>query len=343
LAAVRSSPLSLNDHGDLAFAFSLEPFEIPLETTAGLFTYEQRTGRLSALVLPGVSLSSDAFVGVGLGPTITNRAAVAFSGLVPATVGPGADAGVGTGLFVRDAANRMLRLVEPGSPAPGGGIFDWVAYPSANEAGLVVFMGHRVDQGLCPPPNPDLFCFDSGLYAADSATGEVQVRVIPGEASPDGGVFTLAAFPHLNRRGDVAFLARTTIHPDQFGVFLRDRDGLTRVAIAGDAAPGGGRFVRLGPGSLGTNPVQIGDDGSVSFLAQLDSDVDGDGRLDTGAFQSSQGTLVAVARTGTEVPGVGTIRDVRRADIVANDRGDVVFWSRLQDGREVLLLATPTA
>jgi hypothetical protein len=40
------------------------------------------------------------------------------------------------------------------------------------------------------------------------------------------------------------------------------------------------------------------------------------------------------------IEGFGAIRDVRRNDVAANERGDTVFAARLADGREAVVLAT---
>ena len=96
--------------------------------------------------------------------------------------------------------------------------------------------------------------------------------------------------------------------------------------------------------------------GEVAFNAILDSDVNGDGIPDTGLFVWSQGTLHLVARSGTVIPGVGTIAQLAMAFIIVpeplpissptsgaitNDRGQVYFGATLTDGRGVQLVATP--
>jgi len=40
-------------------------------------------------------------------------------------------------------------------------------------------------------------------------------------------------------------------------------------------------------------------------------------------------------------PGGGIVRDVRRNEVAANSQGQVAFWSRLKDGREAVIVATP--
>jgi hypothetical protein len=69
----------------------------------------------------------------------------------------------------------------------------------------------------------------------------------------------------------------------------------------------------------------------------------------------SHGSLHLVARTGTDIPGVGTVAHlvtnvpvlppptvfVPNSGAANNDRGQVLFSATLSDGRGVLLLATP--
>jgi hypothetical protein len=95
--------------------------------------------------------------------------------------------------------------------------------------------------------------------------------------------------------------------------------------------------------------------GEVVFNAALDTDDDEDGVPDTGLYLFSNGKLGLVARTGTEIPGVGTIARlemhvpqtnepsvfVPNSGANNNDRGQVVFGATLTDERGVLLLATP--
>jgi len=72
----------------------------------------------------------------------------------------------------------------------------------------------------------------------------------------------------------------------------------------------------------------------------------------------SQGNLTVVAHIGTVIPGVGTIHSLEQAGTLIccppppvtgfpgsfaalNDLGQVAFVATLEDGKEVLLLATP--
>ena len=95
--------------------------------------------------------------------------------------------------------------------------------------------------------------------------------------------------------------------------------------------------------------------GEIVFNALLDT-VNGEGVHDTGLYVWSRGSLRLVARTGTVIPGVGTVSQLAMPVItggpppisflpdsgaINNDRGQVLFGATLTDGRAVLLLATP--
>ena len=102
--------------------------------------------------------------------------------------------------------------------------------------------------------------------------------------------------------------------------------------------------------------IDVNNAGEVVFNAALDTDDNGDGFLDTGLYLWSNGNRRLVARTGTEIPGVGTIAQLVMAVPLVppppkiffpnsgannNNRGQVVFGATLTGGRGVLLLATP--
>ena len=103
--------------------------------------------------------------------------------------------------------------------------------------------------------------------------------------------------------------------------------------------------------NLGAGQVHINNEGEVAFNAGLDRA----GAAESGVFVWSHGLLRLVARTGTEIPGVGTIAQMTmfveivppppsvtpNSGVVNNDKGQVLFGATLTDGRGVLLLASP--
>src|SRR5205814_2936327 len=131
-------------------------------------------------------------------------------------------------------------------------------------------------------------------------------------------------------------------------VFLFSKKGTTiAVARPGDPMPGGGTFVTAGFFDATYDLNQRGD---VSFAATLDTDDNADGIADNGLYVFSKGSVQLVARTGTVIPGLGTIAYLGLAPFapsplgtggIINERGQVLFFATFSDGRGVLLVATP--
>jgi hypothetical protein len=179
------------------------------------------------------------------------------------------------------------------------------------------------------------------VYLKDTATGIIQSIAHQGDPAPGGGVFRLAFGPVVNSRDDIVFIGDLTTAPatgDALSVFLFSQGTTIAVARPGDPMPGGGTFVRAGFFDATYDLNQRGD---VSFAATLDTDVNADGIADNGLYVFSKGSVQLVARTGTVIPGIGTIAYLGLPGGVMNERGQVFFWAILSDGRTVLLLATP--
>ncbi len=105
---------------------------------------------------------------------------------------------------------------------------------------------------------------------------------------------------------------------------------LRRVAVSGDPAPGGGVFDRFGTESM---PVvaPVNGRGDVVFFSTL-----GRGGTDEGLFLWSGGRVVAVAREGDRVAGVGRLSGFGKHPTPAlSDDGAVVFAAAIAGGRSV--------
>jgi hypothetical protein len=256
----------------------------------------------------------------------------------------------------------MSSVVSPGDKAPGpeGSTFDFASSPWVNGGGDVVFIGHVAGEEVvspdCPPQAVIINSLGS-LYIQDAATGAVRSIAHAGESAPGGGVFRQAISPVMNNRGDIVFIGDLTTPPDAnqvTGVYLSSNGQIISIARPGDPMSGGGHLVTAS--TLGGSQIHINNGGEVVFNAVLDADVNGDGTADTGLFVWSHGGLRLVARTGTVIPGVGTVSNLAMGVIVAppppvlvpnsgalsNDQGQVLFGATLSDGRGVLLVATPT-
>ena len=175
-----------------------------------------------------------------------------------------------------------------------------------------------------PPPEIVIGCLAS-VYVKDGATGKIRSIALAGDDAPGGGVYRQAFSPVLNDSGAIAFLGDLTPPPDSnkvIGVYLHRRGVTIAVARPGDEMPGGGRFVTSA--TIGGWQIDVNNAGEVVFNAALDTDDNGDGFLDTGLYLWSHDKLRLVARTGTEIPGVGTIaRLVMNVPVVSP--GDPAF------------------
>ena len=176
-----------------------------------------------------------------------------------------------------------------------------------------------------------------------------------GDPAPGGGNLRQVFHDVMNNRGDIAFNGDLTPAPganQSIGVFVYSGGTITAIARPGDPMPGGGTLVNA---SLVGGNVHINNRGDVVFSGVVDTDVDGDGFADTGLFRWSHGQLSVIARTGTVIPGVGTVDELTSPQLVIppapiptttsgainNDAGQVLFQATLTDGSGVLLLATP--
>ena len=346
--------LGLSDGGDVAIPFSLEPFDpntVPFGFPSGLFRFLHSNQTLSAVVLPGAAMPGGGnLAGVYFNTDMNNRGDIVFTGYVTgADLDPNSLPGcnnLGIAVFQADKQNRLFSVVRPGDPAPGGGIFDMANNASINNGGDIAFGAH-VEGEECVDVGGDCRCGES-IYLKDGATGAIRSIAHQGDPAPGGGVFRLAFGGVVNSRGDIAFIGDLTPAPDvglNLGVFLFSKGSLTAVARPGDAMPGGGHFVSAAfiDANYGFNQRS-----NVSFTATLDTDANNDGIPDNGLYVSSNGAVQLVARTGTVIPGLGTIAylglgtpDLFASGGVMNNRGQLLFSATLTDGTGVLLVATP--
>jgi len=311
------------------------------------------------------------FVGAGFGANLNNRGELVFARIVPTDKGfplPD-DSALGVELFKANKKGQISSLIRLGEPAPGGGVFDWTNGPWINDGGDVAFMGHvageecRPSEGL-PPPEFLIACLGS-VYVKDAATGDIRAIAHAGDPTPSGGAYRQAFSPVINNRGDIVFFGDLTSPPaarQVTGVFLHSAGETMLVAGPGDEMPGGGKFVTAS-NILGWQ-LHMNNAGEIVFNATLDtatlSTDNGDPIPDTGLYVWSHGSLRLVARTGTVIPGLGTIAQlvmtvlrvapppvfVPSSGAHNNDRGQVVFGALLEKEdcetpRGVLLVATP--
>jgi hypothetical protein len=342
---------ALNDQGDGAFAFTLRPFDqnaSPFGLNSGVYRYSHLTGKVTAVVVPYVTRApaGGKFAGVGFDTRLNNRGDLLFTGIASTHTG------LAYGVYKADMEGRITSVVSPGDAAPGGGSFDSAFDGWVNQAGDVAFDAHLAAETGAESGR-------ASLYFKNAGTGTIKSIAHAGDAAPRGGVFRSLYSPVLNDSGDIVFLGDLSPGPaspvfQDLGVYLHSGGTTIAVARPGDPMPGGGNFVTAS--FIVAENVHINNAGEVVFNAKLDTDANGDGFPDTGLYLWSHGSLRLVVRTGTVIPGVGTVSQlvwtafisfpltasyVPNSGAINNDRGQVLFGATLTDGRGVLLMATP--
>ncbi len=340
-------PATVNNRGNGAITPILAPFSLPYGTNSGVYRFSKTTPTVTAVMVPFLTPApgGGTFQGAYLHTDLNNNGDMVFAGIIPTPNGI-ADAH-GMGIFRADTLGNISSLVSPGDPAPGGGKFDFAENPSINAKGDIGFGAHVAGEECIPfPDGPQqvrIGCRES-VYIRKATTGEIQSIAHQGQPAPGGGAYRYAFGPVLNNLGDMVFIADLTPAPavDQAsGVFLRSGGVTIPVARPGDPMPGGGNFARA---SDRITNYYLNNKGDVSFNALLDTGEDGL------YVRSSRGVLRLVAKTGTAIPGIGTIatlnffgEPVPTAGAIINDAGQVLFAAMLTDGRGVVLVATPNA
>jgi hypothetical protein len=377
------SPAAINDRGDGAFAFTLTPLMSPNGVNAALYRYTLNEPKMTPVVepvvvpfktpAPGGDCSSPAgycFQGVAFETWLNNRGDLVFSGIVNTDKGvhlPGEKyIGLGVGVFKADARGNITSIVSPGDRAPGGGFFDYAGDSGAggasiNNAGDVALIAHVAgEESKFPnPPFPEqaqLISALGSLYVKDASHGNIISIAHAGDNAPGGGSFHEIISPVINDSGDIAFVGDITPCPphtspcpinNPLAVYFNSGHTTRAVALPGDLMPGGGKFVTTGFGTYVNNA------GDVAFAAALDRN----GVVESGLYVWSHGSVRLVARTGTVIPGIGTIGQLSTGVMIIppppagtffpgggpiNNRGQILFGATLSDGKTgVLLLATP--
>jgi hypothetical protein len=224
-----------NQSGDGAFVISREPNSLPngfiIGVNAGLYRFSG-DGTVTTALLPGDPVpgtDGETFQGFGSRPTINDAGTIAFVGIVPATIGPGAALGLGQGDFLLDKKGNVTTIVQPGTTAtlPDGRTvtFDWAQNPSVNNRGDAAFSGHITTDPFIqfgatfPATLTQIFTAES-IYFRDGKTGAIRPIAVQGGPAPGGKTFTYAFGAVLNDAGDIAFTGAFQAVPAGTGLAL---------------------------------------------------------------------------------------------------------------------------
>jgi hypothetical protein len=214
-------------------------------------------------------------------PAINARGEVAFSTEI--------DDMAAFGVF-RGDGKHLVTIFASSQRAAGVTLTDF-GPPLINRQGQVVVVCSIVDSSGLPT---------LGLFAGDGI--ETTPIALPGRRAPKGGSYapSRVIVPILNDRGQVAFNSNLTGATSNTGIFRRDRDSTTTIALQGAIAAGthGATFEAFGLQAMD-------EDGRVAFVALLTPDVgDTDASNDMGIWiGTSDVDLHLVVRTGASIAG----------------------------------------
>ena len=309
----------INDNGDVAFGTNFNKYFYPpvgLENV--LYRYRSATQELTDIT-PSVGGYDHI--------SLNNRGDIVFNGLdggsdIDPRSAPGCNLSsceygdLGMGVFRIDQSNKFYKVVKPGDKAPGGRVFDWATDPWINDRGDVAFAAHLRGDPCDFDQSYEIYCPES-LYLR---TGLITRSIAHlGDREPGRGIYRRAFGPIVNNSAQVVYIG-DRIAPDRSesnAVYLYSGGVARAVALAGDNMPGGGKLVSV---SSRRGDYDINNLGQISFSAVLNEDRNHDGAQDTALYvftpgsaatQSGprvKGTGKLVIRTGSYIPGIGTVK-----------------------------------
>jgi len=194
-----------------------------------------------------------------------------------------------------------------------GGRMDQIGDPALNNSGVVAFPA-TIFKG------PVL----GGIFVAGARPLHLLVRA--GNQLPDGAmILRFSERVAIDEAGGIAFGAHLGRDGGTREAVLRaGTDGLTEIALAGDPAPGGGRYAGFGPWPT------TGPSGFTAFIAAVDGEP---GPL--AAFAGEAGQVSRVATMGEILPQGGTIgRFALNAVAAAGPDGALTFAAVAQQQGE---------
>jgi hypothetical protein len=324
----------LNDDGEVAFSFLLDPLGSPFGMNAALYR------RAAGATAPQALVSPDSTAAPGGGTfrgafeaAIDAGDRVAFTGLTDSDAGyvPG----VGSGAYVAAPDGAITAVAAPGDTAPGGGILDHAAGPSINAGGDVAFSAHvSTDPAFCIDGFLD--CIAS-VFVRRAGSGVTEAVARQGAAVPgdDASRYLFALEPVLNDHGDVAYFAK--LDPSLDNAILLRRGGATQQIVRDfQTIPDVGTVLLEFPTFRGFAANYAVDNRRQVAFRTLLFDEQSEFGIVTAACVWDAGRIRLLARAGTTVPGVGTIDRILEA-VHLNERGQVLLHVDLTDGRRVLL------
>jgi hypothetical protein len=199
---------------------------------------------------------------------------------------------------------RLRKLLAERDPFLGGGFFDKFGLPAINNRGVIAF-----------PVSLDHGPATGGIFVA--GTRDLKMLLGSGTPGPDGQmILRFSERLAIDDDDNIAFGAHVGVGAASTEAVLRvNTSGLTLIARAGDAAPGGGRFSGFGQWPS-AGPI-----GRVAFIAAIE---EGPGPI--GIFAWQAGTLHPIVVAGQKLPEGGILPPFAiNAVTAAGNNGGVSF------------------
>jgi hypothetical protein len=284
---------SMNDGGTVAFVAAVTSAQ------AGEGVFVTKDGTLKPIAVTGgdaPGIVGGTFDGFDA-PALNNRDEIVFV----AVVRRGRETFDVLYLF---SNSRLRKLLAEGDLFLGGGHFGKFGLPAVNNRGVIAVPA-TLDHG------PAL----AGIFV--TGTRDLKMLVGAGALAPDGQMMLrFSERLAIDDDDNVAFGAHLGVgKASTEAVMSVNTSGLTLIAKAGDAAPGGGRFSGFGhwPGA--------GPAGRVAFIAAID---DGPGPIGVYAWQS--GSLSRLVLAGEKLSDGGSLPPFAiNAVTSAGNNGGVTF------------------
>jgi hypothetical protein len=305
-------PVSMNASGDIAFGSDIQKGGT---TSSANFVWHRSTQSLTAVNLPGDPAPGGGTFGDVPGQawtSLNDRGDVLFEALVPNASGDQE-----LGMFLRTADGKISAIVRPGDKSPEGGTFSLPkrSRGTLNVSGQIAFRA-----------NVEMGSTWTGVYLYQD--GKITPIATPAITAPSGAKFVEARDPHINNKGQIAFLGDTG---SGFGVYLYDNGQIKALGTPAMDLPGGGKLEGAGSSECA---LALNQAGAVAVVLVSDNGA--------GVYSFHDGKVEVVARDGMNLPGLGTPDTVPGDKCAAiSNLGHVAFQAELPGDKVALVLATP--
>ncbi len=314
----------LNNAGDGAFIYILDANNFqPFGLNSGLFRFSLLNQAPTAVVLPGMTPApvpaGAKFAGVYFDSSLNNRGDLVFNGVVPGLVGPPKSGGFGVGVFKADRWNHIASVVVPGDKAPGGGVFDDAIEGWINDPGDIAFDAHVKGEECIDLSKRRLRARLRLERLQNAEERQNPVDRPPRRSGAGRRHLSPGLWPGherrrrsgLCRRPDPA--ARPLAEPSECSATRR----ASRPPSCSPAHPCRAAAISRPRPQI---PYQyyLNNAGDITFVAALDT-ADANGVADTGLYLVSHGKIRLVARSGSDLPGVGTVAHVNSPSFLSPD------------------------